>query len=172
MPHYTVEDYRLWEGDWELWNGVAVAMTPSPFGRHSRLLVSVGSELKSATEACGCNATVLAEIDWIVSADTVLRPDLIVVCGAEPERHVEETPAIAVEILSDSTRERDLTYKRSIYQQQKLPCYLIVDPDTSQLMVLQLNQDGQYVDMPATGDVELVICDDCRLTIQVDRLFR
>ncbi len=45
LPHYTIDDYQLWAGDWELWNGIAVAMTPSPFGRHqalaSRLLVAL-----------------------------------------------------------------------------------------------------------------------------------
>ena len=35
QPHYTVDDYQHWEGDWELWNGVAVAMAPSPFGPHA-----------------------------------------------------------------------------------------------------------------------------------------
>jgi hypothetical protein len=57
-PHYTVDDYQLWQGDWELWNGVAVSMTPSPFGRHSRMLIDVGSALKSAIDASGCDATV------------------------------------------------------------------------------------------------------------------
>jgi hypothetical protein len=24
QPHYTVDDYRLWEGRWELWHGLDV----------------------------------------------------------------------------------------------------------------------------------------------------
>ena len=31
-PRYTVDDYESWAGDWELWQGTAIAMTPSPFG--------------------------------------------------------------------------------------------------------------------------------------------
>ncbi|WP_261344782.1 hypothetical protein [Neorhodopirellula pilleata] len=23
VPHYTFADYRTWEGDWELWDGIA-----------------------------------------------------------------------------------------------------------------------------------------------------
>ena len=38
QPHYTVDDYQHWQGDWELWNGVAIAMGPSPFGRHAQLV--------------------------------------------------------------------------------------------------------------------------------------
>ena len=25
-PRYSVSDYQLWEGDWELWDGIAIAM--------------------------------------------------------------------------------------------------------------------------------------------------
>jgi hypothetical protein len=34
IPRYTVADYRQWQGDWELLDGVAVSVTPSPFGIH------------------------------------------------------------------------------------------------------------------------------------------
>ena len=32
--HYTLDDYRLWEGDWELIDGSAYAMSPSPMVTH------------------------------------------------------------------------------------------------------------------------------------------
>ena len=38
LPHYTVADHAAWQGDWELLDGVAVAMTPSPFGPHAERL--------------------------------------------------------------------------------------------------------------------------------------
>ena len=170
QPRYTIDDYRTWQGDWELWKGVAVAMTRSPFGRHSRLLIDVGSALKSAIEAANCNATVLGEIDWIVAKDTVLRPDLLVVCGREPERHVEETPAIVVEILSDSTRERDQVHKRMIYQQQSVPIYLMVDSEASQFTALKLQENGQYAEMEFSSLLSLKICDDCSMTVSIRQL--
>jgi len=172
IPHYTVDDYRLWTGDWELWSGVAVAMTPSPFGKHSKLLINVGSALKTAIDAAECDATVLGEIDWIISSDTVLRPDLVVVCGNEPEKHVEDTPAIVVEILSEATRERDLTFKRSIYETQAVEFYLIVDPESDELTALQLSDDGEYVALETSESLHIEICDHCPLSINVDRVFR
>lgn len=36
LPHYTVDDYKLWEGDWELIDGIPYATAPSPFGPHQR----------------------------------------------------------------------------------------------------------------------------------------
>ncbi|MCX7412564.1 MAG: Uma2 family endonuclease [Planctomycetia bacterium] len=87
LPHYTVADHAAWEGDFELLQGVAVAMTPSPFGPHAERLSRVAAAFWNAIDASGCRATVLAEIDWIVTNDTVVRPDLVVVCGPTPQRH-------------------------------------------------------------------------------------
>lgn len=114
-PHYTVDDYQGWEGDWELWNGMAVSMSPSPFGKHQMVLVNLVAELRTALRAIDCNATVLCEIDWIISRDTVVRPDALVVCGSVPEGHVETIPKLVAEIFSPSTAERDRTHKRDLY---------------------------------------------------------
>lgn len=122
IPHDTVADCQHREGGWELWQGRAVSLLPSPFGRHAKLLINLGSALKVAIRKDGCDATVLAGIDWIVSSDTVLRPDLTVVCGAEQERHVERPPAPVAEILSISTRTRGLEFKRMCYEKQGVGC--------------------------------------------------
>lgn len=118
-PRYTVDDYRHWEGRWELWNGFPVSKTPSPFGRHAKALTDAAATFKQAVDAAqadgaGCHATVLTEIDWIIATDTVVRPDLVVVCGGVPERHVETAPAIVVEVLSAATRQRDQTVKKGV----------------------------------------------------------
>ncbi len=170
-PQYTVVDYQLWEGDWELWAGSAVAMTPSPFGRHSKLLVDIVTEFNLAIREAKCDATVLAEIDWVISNNTVLRPDVTVVCGDAPERHVEAPPAVVVEVLSASTRERDLTFKRQIYEQQKVPWYLILDPDNNTLLALRLDADGEYQAVTHDDTLNVDICGECSLAVQVGRVF-
>ncbi len=172
LPHYTVDDYQLWEGDWELWNGVAVSMTPSPFGRHAQLLVQLARILGNAVDASDCDATVLAEIDWIVAKDTVLRPDLTVVCGDAPPRHVEQTPALVVEVLSASTRERDLTFKKRLYQRECVSWYLIIDPDESNLQALKLDVNGEYQPVAHRETLNVDICEKCSLSVQVDRRFQ
>lgn len=167
-PSYTIDDYRHWEGAWELWSGTAVAMSPSPFGLHAALLIKIGKLLDNAIEDNGCSATVLAEIDWIVSSDTVVRPDLSVVCGGPPARHVESAPALVVEILSEGTRERDPTHKKELYRQNHVALYLIVDPDKSTSTLWKL--DGQsYIEHPAGEPVSL--CDDCPLELDCSQLF-
>ncbi|MBU6221676.1 MAG: hypothetical protein KGR24_02910, partial [Planctomycetes bacterium] len=43
----------------------------------------------------------VVEIDWIVTNDIVVRPDIVFVCGPAPRQHVEQPPAFVAEILKD-----------------------------------------------------------------------
>jgi Uma2 family endonuclease len=170
VPRYTVEDYRHWKGDWELWDGIAIAMTPSPFGRHQAVLVAIVSEFRLVLRTAGCDATVLADLDWIVHNDTVVRPDMAVVCGDPPEKHMETPPALIAEILSPSTRQNDLTYKRELYASQGVGTYLIVDPAVKHIVQLALTDSGEYqsVDEPS---VLRVTIGDCVVEVETCRIF-
>jgi len=168
IPSYTAADHASWQGDWELIDGVAVAMTPSPFGRHAEKLSRMAAALWNAIEAAGCRATVLAEIDWIIRSDTVVRPDLVVVCGPAPERHVVETPALVVEILSAATRARDLTIKRDLYEAQRVHWYLIIDPDEGQSSLLRLNATGRYEPVPVENRQEIELCPGCVVALTLE----
>ncbi|MFM8539555.1 MAG: Uma2 family endonuclease, partial [Planctomycetaceae bacterium] len=119
----------------------------------------------NAIDAAGCRATVLAEIDWIVTNDTVVRPDIVVVCGPAPPQHVEEPPALVAEILSPATRDRDLTVKRELYEANGVPWYWIVDPDHAEPSLLRLGETGRYEPVLARGRIELDLCADCRITL-------
>ncbi len=169
-PNYTVDDYRQWQGDWELWQGIPVSMVPSPFGRHSSATGKIVTSLNNAIATGGCNETTLVELDWMISADTVVRPDVVIVCGGPPERHLETRPEIVVEVLSETTRDRDLTFKKRLYEAQQVPYYLIVDPDSSQLNGLKLDS-GKYVEFDSTESLSMTICLDCQIEICVASIF-
>ena len=171
IPHYTVADYQQWEGDWELWQGHPVSMTPSPFGRHSKLLANLVTALNNAIRENRCHATVLVEIDWIVSSDTVLRPDLSLVCGTEPEGHVESAPALVAEVLSDSTRTRDLEFKRTCYEEHGVGCYLIVDPQIDRITVLERQSDGKFRERPPKETIAITLCDTCSISFRSADVF-
>jgi Uma2 family endonuclease len=170
-PRYTIRDYRLWKGDWELWDGIAIAMTPSPFGRHQAILVALVSELRAALREAGCEATALVDLDWIISDETVVRPDVIVVCGSAPEKHLEQPPTLIAEILSPSTRQNDLTFKRDLYASQGVATYLIVDPEPRSIEQLLLGQDGKYQSFDASTHLEVTICGDCAIEVDPQILF-
>ena len=173
IPNYTVDDFQHWEGDWELWDGIPVSMSPSPFGRHSKILGKVATALNIAIDNAKCDASALVQIDWNISDNTILRPDLTVVCGQPPVKHVMATPAVVVEVLSPSTRDRDLGAKLEIYQTQKVPWYLILDPESNQLIARKLGDDGRYVAVSSSesSKLDVSICEDCNLEIKTGRLF-
>ena len=55
--------------------------------------------------------------------------------------------ALAVEVLSPSSRSVDLVLKRELYQQAGVQCYWVVDPDELTLRAWVL-QDGELVEQP------------------------
>ena len=68
VPHYTVEDYLQWEGDWELWHGAAVAVAPSPLP-HQDVAGNLYAQLRSSVGAAGCKCRVYYEVDWHVAEE-------------------------------------------------------------------------------------------------------
>ncbi len=46
LPHYTYEDYKQWEGKWELIGGVAYAIALAPMIEHQIISNNIAWELK------------------------------------------------------------------------------------------------------------------------------
>lgn len=173
VPHYTAEDYQKWEGDWELWDGYAVAMSPSPFGKHSKIASELcrlfGNAIK-ANPACDSVANIYSELDWIVSQSTVVRPDISISCGDVFEKHITDPPAIVIEILSESTRDHDLKFKRGLYESQAVSYYLTLDPVEKTFTQLNLEGDA-YKNVTQGQSVTFTICEDCTFEVSLADVF-
>lgn len=170
IPHYTLEDYRQWEGDWELIDGIAIAMTPSPFGPHERVVSRLSRIIGVQIEQSACSCEVYTNLDWVISNDTVIRPDLMVVCGEQPQRHLERPPVLVAEVLSESTRNRDLVAKRGLCREQQVLHYLVIDPDAKTVE----HVTGEVARIhPIDGRIELELTGDSRgkVVIECNRLF-
>ena len=37
LPHYTIQEYKKWEGNWELIYGIPYAMSPASVNKHQLL---------------------------------------------------------------------------------------------------------------------------------------
>lgn len=171
QPHYTVADYCQWSGDWELWNGMAVAMSPSPLGPHERAVAKLVFQVESCLQRDSCPCASYAGLDWIVQDDTVVRPDVMIVCGKQPGRYLEQSPALVIEVLSPATADKDRSAKRSLYELAGVGHYLLVDPVAKTIEWLSLGEKGRYDDRSAeTAADELfsvTVNDGCR--IEFDR---
>lgn len=161
LPHYTYDEYCLWEGRWEIIEGIPYAMSPAPNPRHQWVSSNIKYEIKDAIKRAGCkNCKVYDFIDIKVSEDTVLQPDAVVVCAEITKVFLDFPAALVVEILSPSTVMKDRNNKFIIYQSQKIPYYIIVDVDINEIEVYHLKEDGKYqlekisADLPYTFHVD------------------
>ena len=83
VPRYTYNDYAQWEGAWELIDGYPYAKSPSPRMKHQLVGTTILQHLKEALSNNSlCRCRVVYELDWIINDSTVLRPDIMVICGA------------------------------------------------------------------------------------------
>ncbi len=145
LPHYTYEEYCQWEGRWELIEGIPYAMSPAPAPRHQWISSNIKGELRNAIKRSGCKKCKVYDfIDIKVSEDTILQPDAVVVCKEITKPFLDFAAAIVVEILSPSTAMKDRNNKFYIYQSQKIPYYIIIDTDKSEIEIYQLDEDGKY----------------------------
>ena len=171
LPQYTIDDYKKWKGDWELIEGIPYAMTPSPFGKHQKAAFEIGRHIANQLEKCKKNCRVYPELDWIISEDTVLRPDLVVICK-EIEEYLKETPEIVIEVVSKSTAQRDEYLKFEIYQREKVPFYILVYPEIKKVRVFQLinGRYDKYFDSD-NGTLEITLKNRCKIRLDVKKVF-
>ena len=139
LPHYTYDDYAQWQGRWEVISGIPYAMAPSPVMKHQRLSMKIAFQLDILLENCG-NCSTYQAIDWQITEDTVVQPDVLVVCGEYTEREkLLIPPVMVVEILSPSTARKDKTLKYQLYENAGVKYYCLVDPETNSAVVFELN---------------------------------
>ena len=142
LPHYTYEDYVQWEGKWEVIDGIPYAMSPSPMPKHQLISANLIAEFRQQLKKCA-TCKVYQPIDYLVAEDTILQPDMLIVCGEIVKKYLDFAPALVVEVLSPSTAAKDRFTKFPIYQSKGIRYYLIINPDLEEVEVYELFE-GEY----------------------------
>jgi Uma2 family endonuclease len=128
---------------YELVDG-ALIVTPAPSRAHQRVSAALYDALRRA--APSDLLVLFAPVDVVLSDDSVLQPDLLVVREAEfRDESLPVRPLLAVEILSPSTRHIDVGLKRARYEAAGCPSYWVFDAADPALMVWEL-VEGRYVE--------------------------
>jgi len=168
--HYTYDDYKLWDGDWELYDGMAVAMAPAPMRKHQSIASELIYNLREQLGDCP-HCEVLGEVDYKISDDTILRPDIVLTCGETNESYLTKAPEIIVEIISKSTASRDEGYKFDTYEAEKVKYYIIIYPDDLIAKVYKL--DGKEYDKQGDFSIESYDFEDttCNVSLDFERVF-
>lgn len=151
---YTYADLLAWDGPgrYELYCGLPRAMS-SPSVRHQEILLELTVQLHAYLRGKPCRVFP-APLDLRLfekpgsapeEVDTVLQPDLMVVCDPAKvdRRSVRGAPDLVIEILSDSTRRLDLLTKFRLYEQAGVKEYWVVDPEQCTVCVYR-TEKGRY----------------------------
>jgi Uma2 family endonuclease len=163
LPNYTYEDYSKWEGRWEVIDGIPYAMSPAPSPKHQLIANEIGRLFSEALEAKKCHCKVYQPIDIKIKENTIVEPDLLVVCKPIKKQYLDFPPDLVVEILSDSTRLKDIHTKYQLYQDFGIKYYIIIDPDDSTIKVFRLNQKNAY-EMMVHPPFEFEINSTCKIS--------
>ncbi len=144
---WTVADLEGLPDDglqYELADGVLL-VSPAPRPRH-QVVVGELHLLLRATCPPGLQV-LLAPVDYQPTDRRSLQPDLLVTRREDVgQTRLVEPLLLAVEVLSPSTRSKDLLLKRGLYEDSGVAAYWVVDPDEPSVLVLQL-QGSRYVEI-------------------------
>ncbi|MDP2320953.1 MAG: Uma2 family endonuclease [Acidobacteriota bacterium] len=130
----------------ELIDGVHFA-TPTPIPRHQLLVGRLSFEIELYLRAHpGVGQLFGVPLDCVLSDHDVVEPDLILIAEDQMEiltdKNVQGAPALVIEVLSPSTRRRDLGIKRQLFDRAGVREYWIVDGKRNRMEIHRRNAGG------------------------------
>ena len=150
----SYKEFKTWEfknGERaELIYGIAYAMS-SPGTEHQRISMSLSGILFQFLKDKTCHVFA-APYDVRLfykedeSDDTVVQPDLIIVCDSKKlgKEGCHGAPDLVIEILSPSNTAMEMNRKKNLYLKAAVPEFWIVDPEIGQVEVNRPEED-RYV---------------------------
>lgn len=189
MPTTSQRDQRLTYDDFvripddglrhEIIDGVHY-VTPSPALQHQvllgRLYLALGMFLEPRP---AIGSVFLSPLDTVFTPWDVVEPDLIFVAADQQhiltEPNIQGAPALVIEILSPSTRRRDLGIKRDLFDRGGVREYWVVDPRAQTLAVYRRTPDGRLSEVERLGAAAAAVLVTPLLpgfTLEMAQLFR
>lgn len=128
---YSWQDYLTWpeEERWEVIDGVAYNMTPSPTSRHQIVAGNVHRILGNKLQGKSCRPFI-APLDVYLDDFNFVQPDVFVVCDENKiKEKIYGAPDLIIEVLSPATSLKDKREKKILYEKFGVKEYIIVYPD-------------------------------------------
>ena len=176
--YYTYKDFLGWDEKEraELMDGEAV-MLGAPSTDHQGVLTELLFQIRAFLENKPCRVFVAPFAVRLNPQqddrdDTVLEPDLAVICDLSKidKQGCLGAPDLVIEVISPSSASYDRVAKFRKYQQGKVREYWIVDPETKTVQVCVLSERGYLVTIhDHTETVPVAVLPDCK--IQLSKVF-
>lgn len=115
-----------------------VYLLASPSYDHQNIIMEISNVFYNWFKGKKCRP-LTAPFDVTLTKDdtkNVVQPDIIVICDTEninERRRYTGTPAMVVEVLSESTRQKDMLKKLDLYFHSGIQEYWIVNPFTNEV---------------------------------------
>lgn len=168
LPHYTYDDYVQWGRGWEVIAGIPYRIDPAPAVRHQQISLNIAWLLKEQLKECAsCQA--LLPVDWKLDEETVVQPDVSVVCYEPSGNFITRAPHIIFEVLSPSTASKDRGLKYRLYQQEGVRYYVLVDGENESIQLFELI-DGLYRETVPEEKLRFSL-EECLLEFPISALF-
>ena len=138
---------RLLYPSYEVIGGEKI-MSPAPNLDHSDIIFKLAYTIGGHLIEHKSGYVYTDNVDVHFSDGTLFKPDLSVVLKSNEKilagrKNIYGAPDMVVEVLSYSTRKKDLTVKKDTYEAQGVREYWIIDPRAKSVSVYLL-RDGKY----------------------------
>ena len=138
---------RLLYPSYEIIGGEKI-MAPSAAPTHGGIIMRIGSIIENYLEETNAGYVFVDDVDVYFPDGSLYKPDLSVVLEENASiidwrKGIYGVPDMVVEILSYSTRKKDLTIKKDTYEAQGVREYWIIDP-WAKIVDVYLLRDGKY----------------------------
>jgi Uma2 family endonuclease len=145
----TYDDFVLFPDDGnrhELIDGEHF-VTPSPNQKHQQVVLNICLLIGNWLEQHPIGRLFPAPFDVIFSEFDVVEPDLLYMSNERAanvltKANVQGAPELVIEIGSPSTRQRDETVKRRLYERAGVSEYWVVDPELDVVRVYRRGAEG------------------------------
>ena len=169
---FTYHDYVMLPEDkrYELVEG-ELFLVPAPNLPHQSILREVLAALHPYVRSRGSGKIFISPCDVVLDPENVVQPDLLFVSKERESiltyENVQGPPDLVVEILSDSTKRRDLGIKRKLYAKYGVREYWIINPEDQNVEVLSWTDEGYRTEavFPRTGSLNSPIFPDLNLKL-------
>jgi Uma2 family endonuclease len=163
--HFTYADYRAWElapGErYELIDGAAYEMA-APDAYHQSILMELSRQIANFLYKKPCKIypapfDVRLFYQEDESDDTVVQPDISVICDKEKlgTEGCRGAPDLTVEILSPSNTAIEMSRKFNLYRRAGVREYWVIDPSAKSLHIHSLQETPLITRIYGASDTAL-----------------
>jgi Uma2 family endonuclease len=123
-------------------------VTPAPIPKHQRISMRLGSALFDHVDSRGLGEVFAAPCDVVFSPENIAGPDLLFIrkerLSIVGPKNIQGAPDLAVEVLSEWGRRRDVIDKRKMYERFGVEEYWIADPEIDAMTIYRIGSQGAY----------------------------